>query len=263
MSISRADKGGFADWWFTVDKVALIFMGLLLGVGLMLAFAASPAITGGPLTAGDFHYALRQMAFAVVALSIMAGASLLTLRQVKIAAALVFAIALIASFLVLFLGSDVLGARRELNFGFMSLQPSEFLKPGFAILAAAVLADRSPMALPKPAITFLLVLPAIAILLLQPDVGQSGLLLSLWGAMMFFAGLPLFWVGLMAGASSILGFAAYAIFPHVHHRVAQYLSSSDIGYQADLALRAFAHGGLAGVGPGAGTIKYRIPDAHS
>jgi cell division protein FtsW len=263
MSISRADKGSFADWWFTVDKAALIFMGLLLGVGLMLAFAASPAITGGPLTAGDFHYALRQLAFAVVALSIMAGASLLTLRQVKIAAALVFAIALIASFLVLFLGSEVLGARRELNFGFMSLQPSEFLKPGFAILAAAVLADRAPMVLPKPAITFLLILPAIGILLLQPDVGQSGLLLSLWGAMLFFAGLPFFWVGLMAGASGLLGLAAYAIFPHVHHRVAQYLSSSDIGYQADLALRAFAHGGLAGVGPGAGTIKYRIPDAHS
>jgi len=263
MSISRADKGSFADWWFTVDKAALVFMGLLLGVGLMLAFAASPAITGGPLTAGDFHFALRQLAFAVVALSIMAGASLLTLRQVKIAAALVFAIALIASFLVLFLGSEVLGARRELNFGFMSLQPSEFLKPGFAILAAAVLADRAPMVLPKPAITFLLILPAIAILLLQPDVGQSGLLLSLWGAMLFFAGLPFFWVGLMAGGSGLLGLAAYAIFPHVHHRVAQYLSSSDIGYQADLALRAFAHGGLAGVGPGDGTIKYRIPDAHS
>jgi len=263
MSISRADKGGFADWWFTVDKVALTGMGLLLGIGLMLAFAASPAITGGPVTAGDFHYAVRQLAFAVVALSIMAAASLLTLRQVKIVAALVFAGALIGSFLVLFLGSDVLGARRELNFGFMSLQPSEFLKPGFAILAGAVLADRAPMVLPKPAITFLLILPAVVILLLQPDVGQSGLLLSLWGVMLFFAGLRVFWVGLMAGASAILGFVAYMIFPHVHHRLAQYLSSSDIGYQAELALKAFAHGGLAGVGPGAGTIKYRIPDAHS
>ena len=64
MSISRADKGGFANWWFTVDKVALTTMGLLLSIGLMLAFAASPAITGGPVTAGDFHYAVRQLAFA-------------------------------------------------------------------------------------------------------------------------------------------------------------------------------------------------------
>src|SRR5215469_4176950 len=106
MSISRADKGGFANWWFTVDKVALTGMGLLLGIGLMLAFAASPAITGGPLTAGDFHYAVRQMLFAAVALSIMAGTSLLSLRQVKILAAFVFAVALVLSFLVLFLGND-------------------------------------------------------------------------------------------------------------------------------------------------------------
>jgi len=263
MSISRADKGSFANWWFTVDKVALTGMALLAGIGLMLAFAASPAITGGPLTAGDFRYAARQLVYFAVALGIMGGASLMSLRQVKITAAFVFALALIACFLVLFLGADVLGARRELNFGVFSLQPSEFLKPSFAVLAAAVLSDRAPLSLPKPAITFLLIAPAIVILLLQPDVGQTGLLLSLWGAMLFFAGLPLFWVGLLAGVTGVLGFAAYTIFPHVHHRVAQFLSPSDIGYQAGLALKAFAHGGFAGVGPGAGTIKYRIPDAHS
>jgi cell division protein FtsW len=263
MSISRADRGSFANWWFTVDKVALIAMAGLIGIGLMLAFAASPAITGGPMSAGDFRYAARQLIYAVVALSIMAGASLLSLRQIKIVAALVFAASLIGAFLVLFVGADILGAKRELDFGPFSLQPSEFLKPSFAILGAAVLADRAPMPLPKPAITLCLILPAILILLLQPDVGQTGLLLSLWGALLFFAGLPLFWVGLLAGVTAVLGFAAYIIFPHVHHRVLQFLSDSDIGYQAGLALKAFAHGGFAGVGPGAGTIKYRIPDAHS
>jgi len=125
MSISRADKGDFANWWFTVDKVALLGMAALIGIGLMLAFAASPAITGGPLTAGDFRYAGRQLAYAAVALSIMGAASLLSLRQIKIVAAVVFAVALAGSFLVLFVGADVLGARRELNFGFMTLQPSE------------------------------------------------------------------------------------------------------------------------------------------
>jgi cell division protein FtsW len=263
MSVSRADKGSFASWWFTVDKVALTGMAMLIGIGLMLAFAASPAITGGPLSPGDFRYAARQLSYAFVALVIMAGASLLSIRQVKITAAMVFAAALVASFLVLFIGADVLGARRELNFGLFSLQPSEFLKPSFAILAAAVLADRAPLSVPKPVITLMLILPAILILLLQPDVGQTGLLLSLWGAMLFFAGLPLFWVAALAGVTGLLGVGAYLVFPHVHHRVAQYMSDTDIGYQAGLALKAFAHGGLAGVGPGAGTIKYRIPDAHS
>jgi cell division protein FtsW len=120
MSISRADKGGFANWWFTVDKAALAGMGALIGIGLMLAFAASPAITGGPLTAGDFRYAARQLIYAVIAFSIMGGASLLSLRQVKIVAAVVFAGALAGSFLVLFVGADVLGAKRELDFGALS-----------------------------------------------------------------------------------------------------------------------------------------------
>jgi cell division protein FtsW len=143
------------------------------------------------------------------------------------------------------------------------LQPSEFLKPSFAILAAAVLADRHPLTIPKPVVTFLLLVPALLILVRQPDVGQTGLLLCLWGAMLFFWGVSFVWVGAGLGIAGALGLAAYEIFPHVHHRVDQYLSESDTGYQAGLALKAFAHGGFAGVGPGAGTIKYRIPDAHS
>ncbi|HEY5347284.1 MAG TPA: FtsW/RodA/SpoVE family cell cycle protein, partial [Rhizomicrobium sp.] len=153
MSLSRADKSSFSTWWWTVDRVALAGMLALIVIGLVLAFAASPAITGGPLSAGDFHYAVRQLVFAVVAACIMAMTSLLSLRQIKLAAAMVFALALAASFLVLFAGTDVLGARRELIFGFMTLQPSEFLKPSFAILAATILADRDPLPLPKPAIT--------------------------------------------------------------------------------------------------------------
>jgi len=261
--MNRADKSSFANWWFTVDRVALLCMLVLAGIGLMLAFAASPAITGGPLSAGDFRYTARQVVFATVAIGILCSVSLLSLRQIRIVAAVVFACALIGSFLVLFIGADVLGARRELDLGPFALQPSEFLKPSFAILAAAVLADRQPLSVPKPLVTFLLLIPALVILVKQPDVGQTGLLLCLWGAMLFFWGMSFVWVGAGLGVVGVLGFIAYEIFPHVHHRVEQYLSEDGTGYQAGLALKAFAHGGLTGVGPGAGTIKYRIPDAHS
>jgi len=261
--MNRASKGSFANWWFTVDRVALFCMLSLAGIGLMLAFAASPAITGGPMSGGDFRYTARQVSFAMLAMTILCGVSLLNLRQIRILGAILFAGALIGSFLVLFVGADLLGAKRELDFGPIHLQPSEFLKPGFAILAAAVLADRQPLPIPKPVVTFLMLAPALAILLLQPDVGQTGLLLCLWGAMLFFWGLSFTWVGIMAGVTASLGFLAYEIFPHVHRRVDQYLGHSEVGYQAGLALKAFAHGGLAGVGPGAGTVKYRIPDVHS
>jgi len=110
--MNRSDKSGFANWWFTVDRVALLCMLALAGIGLMLAFAASPAITGGPLSAGDFRYSARQLSFAVMAIGILGGVSLLNLRQIRIVAAVTFAGALIGSFLVLFIGADVLGARR-------------------------------------------------------------------------------------------------------------------------------------------------------
>jgi cell division protein FtsW len=261
--MNRATNTGFANWWFTVDRVALLCMLALAGIGLMLAFAASPAITGAPLTAGDFRYTARQVTFTGIAIVILCATSCLNIRQIRIVAAVTFALALICSFLVLFVGTDVLGARRELNLGLFALQPSEFLKPSFAILAATVLADRQPLKLPKPLVTFLLLLPALLILIKQPDVGQTGLLLCLWGAMLFFYGMSFVWVGVGLGLTAVLGFAVYEIFPHVHHRVQQFMSHSDTGYQAGLALKAFAHGGLTGVGPGAGTVKYRIPDVHS
>ena len=145
----------------------------------------------------------------------------------------------------------------------MTLQPSEFLKPGFAVLGAAVLADKAKMILPKELIAFFLVAPALIVLILQPDVGQTGMLLALWGALLFFNGISLVWIGALAGGTAGLGVAAYALIPHVRHRFDQYLTPGQSGYQTGLALKAFEHGGLLGTGPGAGTIKYRIPDAHS
>lgn len=260
---SRTNRSIYASWWWTIDRPALVLMLLLIMIGLMLAFAASPAATGGPLTAGDFRYTSKQILFAVIAAGILAGASVLSLQQLKIAAAITFAVALIGSALVLIAGTEVLGAKRSIEFGLFSLQPSEFLKPGFAVLAAAIIADRHSMALPKPLITFLLIVPAIAILLLQPDVGQTTLLLALWGALLFFSGASMIWMALLGGGTALLGGAAYVLFPHVHHRIEQFLNPSTTGYQTGLALKAFAHGGLTGVGPGAGTIKYRIPEAHS
>ena len=263
--LSRADRSGFAVWWWTTDRIAFSAMIALIAVGLMLAFAASPAATGGAMIAGDFRYAAKQIAFAGVALIILAFTSALSLKAVKLSAAVVYALALIGSTLVLFTGGEVFGAKRWIDFGWMTLQPSEFLKPGFAVLGAAILADKTKMILPKELVTFLLILPALVVLILQNDVGQTGLLFALWGALLFFNGASLAATGALAGTTAGLGVLAYFFEGHVRHRVEQYLShdKGGGGYQTDLALKAFAHGGWTGVGPGAGTVKYRIPDAHS
>lgn len=264
MSFSRADRSGFAVWWWTIDRVALTAIIALIAIGLMLAFAASPAATGGPFATGDFRFAAKQIAFAAIAGVILVVCSSMSLREVKICAAALYVLAMLGCVLVLFGGNEVLGARRWIDLGWVSLQPSEFLKPGFAILAATLLAGPQTR-VPKWVLTFLLVAPALVLLILEPDDGQTALLLALWSALLFFYGIDLLWVGSLAGASLGLGAAAYFLFPqsHMHHRLAQFFDHSKSGYQTGLALKAFAHGGLAGVGPGAGTVKYHIPEAHS
>jgi cell division protein FtsW len=236
---------------------------VLIALGLMLAFAASPAASGGPMTEGDFRYASKQIAFAAIALLILATVSVFQLRTIKITATVIYIAAVIGSALALFAGHEAFGARRSIDLGFLTLQPSEFLKPGFAVLAAAVLAERKKLLVKKELAALIIAAPALFILVRQPDVGQTALLLTLWAALLFFDGLSFVWIGLLAGGSAVLGGLAYLLFPHVHHRINQYFDPHAMPYQADLALKAFAHGGLAGVGPGAGTVKYHLPEAHS
>jgi len=262
--ISRTDRSGFASWWWTIDRVALLSMLALIAIGLMLAFAASPAATAHTSEqAGDFRFAGKQIAFAIVAAVAVGGTSLLSLKGVKLVAVLLFACGIVGSVLVLLTGAEVLGARRWIDLGLLTIQPSEFLKPSFAVLCAAMLAAKSSLPIRKEIVSFLLVLLPLALLILEPDVGQTGLLLALWGVMLFLEGISVAWVGAIAGAAAALSGLAYLVIPHVHHRIDQFFEPGKPGYQSGLALKAFEHGGLAGVGPGAGTIKYRIPYAHS
>jgi cell division protein FtsW len=200
----------------------------------------------------------------------MIGVSILPLRTIKLGGATLFAVATICTALVMVVGEEALGAKRWINLGFMTFQPSEFLKPSFALFGAAILADREQIrlggvVLPKPAVTFALLAPALFFLVKEPDVGQTALLIALWGALLFFAGLPLAGMGILAGASTVLAYLAYLLLPHVHHRIEQFFQTDakDKGYQTGLALKAFAHGGLTGAGPGAGTVKYAIPQVNS
>ena len=261
--MSAQVRPGAGHWWRSMDRAALVAMVALIVLGLMLAFAASPAATGGPMTEGDFRYAAKQITFAAIAVIILAATSTLSLRTIKILAAFIYIAAVIGSAIALFAGHETFGARRSIELGFLTLQPSEFLKPGFAVLAAAILADREKFIIRKELAALIIAAPALLILVKQPDVGQTALLLALWGALLFFNGVSYIWIGVLAGASAGLGGLAYLLFPHVHHRINQYFDPQQTPYQAGLALKAFAHGGLAGVGPGAGTVKYHLPEAHS
>lgn len=263
MALSRADTGALSRWWWTVDRVAFGGILALVAIGLVLAVAASPAATGGHLIAGNFTYALKQLAFAGTAIAILIGAALLEPKQMRNLAAVVFGLALVGACIALLGGADVNGAHRWLNFGDFKLQPSEFLKPAFAILAATFLADKLKRGFPGELVTLAVLAPAIVILLLQPDVGQTGLLTILCIAMLFFAGLAYYWIAALGFGAAALAAFAYLFHPHVRERIAAFLNHDSPGFQAGLSLKAFQVGGIVGVGPGAGTIKYRLPEANT
>jgi len=263
MMYSRGDNSGFARWWWTVDRTALLGILGLIAIGLVLAFAASPAATGGSQTAGNFSYALRQFAFAFMAIMVLIGSSFLDPKQMRYVAAGVFGLALFGAIYVLLSTESVNGANRWIHIGSFTLQPSEFLKPAFAVLAAAFLANKFKRNFPGEVVTLGLLAPAVLVLLLQPDVGQTALLVMLCVVMLFFAGLPYYWLAALGGGGAALAVLAYYLHPHVRQRIADFMDPSAQGYQVGLSTDAFTAGGLMGVGPGAGTIKYRLPDAHT
>ena len=264
MSFGRTDTSTVGRWWWTVDRWSIAALFGLIGIGILLTLAASPAVAER-IGADSFHFVRRQFAFLVPALVVMLSVSLLTPRQVRRLAVLGLLCALAMMAAVLFLGAEVKGATRWLNIAGLSIQPSEFVKPTFAVVAAWMFAEaRLSPGFPGKAIATGLYAVTAFLLLAEPDVGQTLIISSIWGAEFFLAGLPMLLVGGLGVLGVCGGVGAYLIFPHVQSRVARFVDpQSGDAYQVSTALSAFRHGGIFGTGPGEGHLKLVLPDAHT
>ncbi|ASP33774.1 MULTISPECIES: FtsW/RodA/SpoVE family cell cycle protein [Stappiaceae] len=262
--VSRADRSKFAEWLWTVDHYLLAAFGLLLVAGVVFAFAASPPVAER-IGVGSLYFVKRQAMFVVPALAIMLAASLMTPRMVRRAALVVFAISVFLLIATLFMGFETKGARRWIYVAGVSVQASEFLKPAFVILIAFLLSE-SGRRREIPGVLFAFVLFAIcaALLIAQPDFGQTMLLGLVWAGLFFLNGIS--WLIIVAlGLIGIVGlFAAYAFLPHVTTRVDRFMDpSKGDTYQIDAAIDSFLSGGWFGQGPGEGTVKRVLPDSHA
>lgn len=262
--LARTDTSVFGRWWWTVDRLTLFMLCALAGFGLVLTGTASPAI-GETHYDDPLHFILRQAMFVPPALAVMLLVSMMTPRQVRRLAVVVFLLAVSALILTLAVGHEAKGARRWLRlFGF-SFQASEFAKPAFAVIAAWMFAaQRTDAQIHGNAISATLCAIVVALLLGQPDVGQAAVVILIWFSQWFLAGLPMMWVAsLMAvGFSGLL--TAYFVFPHVASRIDGFINpTATSGYQIKRAAEAFMNGGLFGTGPGTGTVKTVLPDAHT
>ena len=263
--VSRAEPSLSGRWWWSIDRIILSALVALMVSGVVLLMAGGPPVAER-LGLSTFHFVNRQAAYLVVALTIFVSVSFLTPRQVRRAALLLFTVSLAMVVATLYLGIEVKGARRWLTLGPLgSVQPSEFLKPAFVVLAAWAFAEgtRRPD-LPGTILAFLLLPATIAPLVLQPDFGQTMLVTLVWAGLFFVAGLHWFWVLGLGGAGAIGILTAYQLVPHVRARIERFMDKgSGDTFQVDTALESFAQGGWLGKGPGEGTVKRILPDAHT
>ena len=264
MRLARDDRSVVTEWWFSVDRVLLIAVLALIGIGIVLSLAASPAVAtrkGLP----TFFFVERHLVFALAGVLLLLAVSLLDARGVLTLATVLLGTALLLMVAAVLYGPEVNGARRWVRFAGFSLQPSELLKPAFAVVVAWLFAEsRARPGTGMLPIAFGVYIVAALLLLRQPDVGQWLLLTLVFGALFFISGQPIV-LALGFGGIGIAGLtAAYFAFPHVRGRVARFLDpASGDTFQTDRAIQSFAEGGFFGRGPGEGTIKSVLPDAHT
>jgi cell division protein FtsW len=252
-------------WWRTVDRWTISCVFLLFAVGILLGFAASP-----PLAAKTgfepFYFVKRQAIFGTVALAAMIITSMMSPRLVRRLGVLGFFAALVAVALLPVFGTDFgKGAVRWYSLGFASLQPSEFLKPGFVIFTAWLMSANSEIfGPPGKRLSFLVAIALVGLLILQPDFGQAMLVLGSWAIMYFVAGAAIpFLLGII-GLTMFGGALAYRYSEHFARRIDGFLNPEiDPTTQIGFAANAIQEGGFFGVGVGGGTVKWSLPDAHT
>jgi cell division protein FtsW len=262
--VSRAERSPFADWWWTIDRWLLASLGVLMVLGLVLTLAGSPPVAER-LGLSTFHFVNRQVAYLVPAAALLIATSFLSPRMVRRSALIVFILGMALIFAALLFGHEVKGAKRWI-FG---IQPSEFVKPAFVVLAAWAFSEGGRRYDVPANMLALLLLPATIVpLILQPDFGQTMLISIVWAALFFMAGLHWFWVVGIGGIGASGALLAYKFVPHVRARIEKFIdpsvgSSAGDTFQVDTAMESFISGGWFGKGPGEGTLKRVLPDSHT
>lgn len=261
--ISRSDRSLLAEWWRTIDKPLLSAFLFLMFCGFMLSFAASPPVAER-IGVNEFHFIKRHLLFLIPATMLLIGLSMLTPLQVRRAAFLLFTVSVMLLLATLFIGVEAKGSRRWLAIAGFTLQPSEFVKPAFVIITAWLFAENTRRPdIPGNLFSIILFAIVAALLIAQPDFGQTMLVAAAWGALFFMAGMPWLWIAALALLGGAGMFSAYVMFPHVAGRINRFLSGEGDNYQVDTGLDAIMNGGWLGQGPGEGTVKNILPDSHT
>ncbi|MEH3107417.1 MAG: putative peptidoglycan glycosyltransferase FtsW [Sphingomonas fennica] len=266
--LGRADRTALGRWFWEIDRVLLLLVTVLIGIGLIAVAAASPAAgqrySNASLTFPPLYYFYRQLVWIGLGVPVMIGTSMLPkalARRLALAGAGLFLLMLAAVPLV---GFEVNGAQRWLLLGPIQVQPSEFLKPLFVVTTAWLLSlKRRDESLPVAVISGGLLAVVAALLMKQPDFGQTVIFCAVWATLLMLSGTSfrvLAWLGGIALGGIV---AAYLFYGVARTRIDAFLKGTGDTYQTDSAHNTLTNGGLIGRGPGAGTMKFRLPEPHT
>lgn len=261
----RTDRSMVARWWWTVDKKMLAGLLALMTIGVLLVASASPSVAtriGAPVS----HFTTHHIMFAIPSLVLVFLMSMLDHQTIRRVGTVAFAGGVFLMLIVPFVGADIKGAQRWISlFGF-SLQPSEFVKPAFAVVSAWLISHQKQ----NPEFRGYIMAAGIycltvTLLLAQPDFGMTVVVTFMFGCQAFIAGLPFRYMFLLVLFSALAVVAIYFTFDHVQSRIDRFINpdTTTDTYQIDRSLEAFANGGMIGTGPGQGTVKNTIPDVHA
>ena len=262
--ISRVERTRLGEWWWTVDRMMLAAVAVLMMTGIVLSLAASPAVATR-IGLDAFYFVNRHAMYLAPTFLVMIAVSFLSPRQIRRLALVVFVVAIAMTAATLVVGAEIKGARRWIVLAGVNIQPSEFVKPAFVILISWLFAESTRKSdMPANTLALGLLGAAVIPLVLQPDFGQTMLIVLVWGALFFMAGMRMIWVAGLGGFA-VAGLAgAYFFVPHVTKRIDRFMdpASGDM-YQVSNAMESFVRGGWFGRGPGEGTVKRILPDSHA
>lgn len=261
---ARTNRSPLAQWWWTVDRQMVFGVMVLLGLGYLMAFAASPAVAQ-TIGKSIYYFANKQFVFLTLAAIVFLIVSMLDAKMIRNFAMLLLAGSLLGVIATLFFGVTVKGASRWLIIAGVSVQPSEVLKPAFVVVSAWLFArQRARFESHDIWFAVALLLGTCFLLALQPDFGQTILIALVWMCLFFLSGGSMKLIAGMAGIGLLAGSYVYASYGYFRSRIERFLDpSTGDTYQVDKAMDAIRTGGITGVGPGDGRVKSILPDAHA
>ena len=263
----RHDSSQLAVWWREIDKIILVIGISLILSGNIFNFLSTSNIPSEKLYDSKYFLFYKHFTFSVFGFLVFLLFSFISNEKIKVYSLLGFIFFLFLFILVYFVGIDVKGSRRWLNFFFLRIQPVEFIKPFLILIIALILNLKNYSQIIKFFLSSLPILCVGLLLLIQPDYSQTLLVVTIWMMMLFVSGVSIFFIATISAVLislmvSILFFFKEKFF-YIFDRLTSWLGKVEISYQSEQALNAIKAGGFFGRGVGEGILKEKVPEAHT